>query len=96
MEVVVAAGIKVRGPAESDESFGHNCWAICMASCYVSIWGCHGFPHHTVVCMCAQSLSHVWLFVFPWTAAHQAPIVCGNFQAGILEWVAVSFSKGSS
>ena len=92
----MAAGIKVRGPAESDASFGHNCWAICMASCYVSIWGCHGFPHHTVVCMCAQPLSHVWLFVFPRTVAHQAPIVRGNFQARILEWVAVSFSKGSS
>ena len=86
----------MRGPAENDESFGDNCWAICMASCYVSIWGCHAFPHHTVVCVCAQSLSHVWLFVFPWTVAHQTPLVRGNFQARILEWVAISYSKGSS
>ena len=25
-------------------------------------------------CMCAQSLSHVWLFVTPLTVAHQAPL----------------------
>ena len=26
---------------------------------------------------CAQSLSHVWLFVTPWTVAHQAPLSMG-------------------
>ena len=26
------------------------------------------------VSVCAQSLSHVWLFVTPWTVAHQAPL----------------------
>ena len=36
------------------------------------------------VCMCAQLLSHVWLFVTPWTVAH---------QARMLEWVAI-FSPG--
>ena len=35
--------------------------------------------------MSAQSLSHAQLFVTPWTAAH---------QARILEWVAISFSRG--
>ena len=27
-----------------------------------------------VVCVCAQSLSCVWLFAIPWTIAHQAPL----------------------
>ena len=36
-------------------------------------------------------LSHVWLFVTPWTVQ-----VCGILQARILEWVAVPFSRGSS
>ena len=25
------------------------------------------------VCVCVKSLSHVWLFVTPWTVAYQAP-----------------------
>ena len=36
-------------------------------------------------------LSHVQFFVIPWTVAHQAPL---SFQARILEWVAISFSRG--
>ena len=41
-------------------------------------------------------LSHVQLFVIPWTVAHQAPLSMGILQARILEWVAVFFSRGSS
>ena len=37
-------------------------------------------------------LSHVQLFVTPWTVAHQAPLSMGIFQARILEWVATAFS----
>ena len=39
---------------------------------------------------CAQ------LFATPWTAAHQAPLSMGFFQARILELVAIFFSRGSS
>ena len=39
--------------------------------------------------------SHGWLFAIPWTVAHQAPL-CGIFQARILEWVAISSSRGTS
>ena len=39
-----------------------------------------------------KSFSHSWLFATPWTI-HTVP---GIFQARILEWVAVPFSKGSS
>ena len=46
--------------------------------------------------VCVQWLSHVWLFATPWTAAHQAPLSMGFFQARILEWVTISFSRGSS
>ena len=42
------------------------------------------------VCMCAHSLSHLLLFVTPWTTVHLP------FQEGILEWVAVSYSRESS
>ena len=43
--------------------------------------------------MCVQLLSHAWLFVTPWTVAHQAPLTVGFSQARILEWVAISFSQ---
>ena len=46
--------------------------------------------------MCAELLSHVWLFVTPWTVACQAPLSMGIFQARLLEWVAMLSSRGSS
>ena len=39
--------------------------------------------------------SRIWLFATPWTVACQAPIH-GILQARILEWVVISFSRGSS
>ena len=41
-----------------------------------------------------MSLSHVGLFATPWTAAYQAPPSMGFFQTRVLEWVAISFSRG--
>ena len=43
-----------------------------------------------------KSLSHIRFFATPWTVAHKAPLVHGIFQARVLEWVAISFSRGSS
>ena len=45
--------------------------------------------------LCAM-LSHVQLFVTPWTVAHQAALSMGILQARILEWVAMPSSRGSS
>ena len=36
------------------------------------------------------------LFPMPWTKADKAPLVHGISEARILEWVAISFSRGSS
>ena len=44
---------------------------------------------------CAM-LSHVQLFATPWTVACQAPLTMGILQEGILEWVAMTSSRGSS
>ena len=38
----------------------------------------------------------VRLFATPWTVAHQAPQSVEIFQASVLEWVAISSSRGSS
>ena len=43
-----------------------------------------------------KSLSRVQLFVTPWTIARSGSSVHGILQARILEWVAISFSRGSS
>ena len=43
-----------------------------------------------------KSFSRVQLFATLWTVAHQAPPFMGILQAKILEWVAISFSSGSS
>ena len=48
------------------------------------------------VFMKRRVLSHVWLFVAPWTVAPQAALVHGIFQARILEWFAVPSSRRSS
>ena len=41
-------------------------------------------------------VTQVQLFATTWTVAHQAPLSMGILQAGILEWVAMPFSRGSS
>ena len=45
--------------------------------------------------LCVQLLSNIWLFCGPWTLNPPAS-VHGIFQSRILEWVAISFSRGSS
>ena len=42
-----------------------------------------------------KSLSRVQLFAALWTVAYQAPLSMG-FSRRVLEWVAISFSSGSS
>ena len=44
---------------------------------------------------CAESLSHVWLFVTPWTGAQQAPLSTRILQARILEWVTMPSFRAS-
>ena len=48
------------------------------------------------VCMFVYVLSGVRFFAAPQTVAHHAPMSMGFFQARILEWVAISSSRGSS
>ena len=43
-----------------------------------------------------KCLSPLQLFATPWTVVCQAPLSIGIFQARILEWVAIFFSRWSS
>ena len=47
------------------------------------------FPSYVCVCVCAQPLSHIQLFVTPWAVARQAPLSMRLLQATLLEWVAM-------
>ena len=62
---------------------------------YQSYWPVYFKWENCMTYLNARVLSRVWLFATPWTVAPQAP-VCGIFQARILEWVAISFSRESS
>ena len=60
---------------------GSVCWCVCACVC---------------VCVCVCALSHVQLFVTPWTSSPPDSSVHGIFQARILEWVAISSPGGTS
>ena len=47
-------------------------------------------------CLCCSVFSRVQLFATPWTVALQASLPMGFSQARVLEWVAMSSSRGSS
>ena len=50
----------------------------------------------TALCMCVHSLSRVWLFATPsMDCSLSVSSVHGILQARILEWVAISYSRGS-
>ena len=51
--------------------------------------------HISTMCVRACSFSYVWLFATPWAAACQVP-VHGILQEITVEWVASSYSRGSS
>ena len=55
------------------------------------------FPFNQIVSFYVwKCFSPVQRFATPWTVVCQAPLSIGIFQARILEWVAIAFSRGSS
>ena len=53
-------------------------------------------PTHLLdVGCCCLLLSHIWLFWTPWTVAHHTSLSMDFPPLKILEWAAISFSKGS-
>ena len=133
-----------RGSSQSRD----QTWVSCIAGRFVTIWAIR--KALVIFAVVVQSLSLVWRFATPWTAAYQAPpsmgfsrqeywsglplafprMLSGNsqiilscesevtqscptlcdpmgcslpgssvhriFQAIVLEWIAISFSRGSS
>ena len=52
---------------------GHLCESLFILTNRLS----HSLGHSNPLCVCAQILSHVWLFATPWTIAPQAPLSMG-------------------
>ena len=70
------------------------CVLIVMA---VLGWKNWGPANSEIECKdCCLLLSHVWLFCDLMDCSPPSPTVLGIFQARILEWVAISFTRGSS
>ena len=59
------------------------------------VWRVDSLPLTSVLCY-GKSLSCVQFFATPWTIARQHPLFIRILQAGVLEWVAVPSSRGSS
>ena len=74
-------------PRRSSNSLRSVCSGLRLTSC----------PHRCsiVVFYSVCMLSHAQLFAHPWTVACQTPLCMGILQARILEWVAISYSRGS-
>ena len=62
---------------------------VCAAA--LQLWG-----QYSLVCFCFQLLSRVQLFADPINCSPPGSSIHGISQARILEWVAISFSRGSS
>ena len=67
-----------------------NCYSLLQSD---SLLVCLVFSS---ISLSACMLSCVWLFATPWGCSPQGFSVHGISQARILEWVAISYSRGSS
>ena len=65
--------------------YEYSCVCMCV---FVCVCVC--------VCVHAQSLLTLWLFAIPWTVTHQAFLSMGFSWQELLEWVAISYSRGAS
>ena len=79
--------------------FVTNCWASVIEGHSVMLIpgaATENAPGQRESGTLVPSLSHVRLFVTPWTVARQTPLSMGILQARILEWVDYPFSRGTS
>ena len=71
-------------------------YSISPSSYFGNYMFCLRFLCLSCIMCCAESLSRVRLFVILWAVARQAALSMGVLQGGILEWVAMLSSGGSS
>ena len=61
-------------------------WSIVNLQCSASFKHTAKWFSYVHICVC-WSLSHVWLFVAPWTVAHQAPLSMGFSRQEHWSWL---------
>ena len=90
-----ATPVLVRGILTAVTSLVAECGLSGAQASVVGTWT--PLPHSVwdLPSVCACVLSCVQLFAAPWTVACQAPLSIG-FPSRILEWVSISYSRGSS
>ena len=69
-------------------------WGLVWMRSQSASWGDQGTWSRSLVRVLRRSVMSN--SATPWTVACQAPLSMGILQAGILEWFAISYSKGSS
>ena len=79
------------------------CWEEVVIVCVLIVmavlgWRNWGPANSEIECKdsCCLLLIRVWLFCDPKDCSPPSPPVLGSFQAKILEWVSISFTRGSS
>ena len=82
------------------QSFSQQCNVGRVAAHILKILACRihiSFAVQVCVCVCVCSVAELYSdSETPWTLACQAPLSLGFFKQEILEWVAISSSRGSS
>ena len=76
-----------------DPASGRQTWRSSGKPCK---WAQGIWTVNSVYACLLSHFSSVWLFLTLRTVAHQVPLSMGILQARIVEWVAISFSRGSS
>ena len=87
--------------SQSPVTWGLGLWRQRDLILQLAAWFCH-FPARrpytpqTPTCMCAESLRLCLTLCDPMDCSLPGSSICGISQARMLEWVAVSISRGSS
>ena len=81
-------------PSMGSHRVGHDWSDLAAAAGSIILYTIGPYFHHQFSSV--QSLSHVWVFVIPWTAAHQAslptPRVCSN-SCPLSQWCHLTISS---
>ena len=68
--------------SNNTESFQLQGFCICGSLCLECFSPKYAYDFFICFSVCAQSLRRVWLFLTPWTVAHQAPLSMEYFKQG--------------
>ena len=87
------SGSLILSPQRHQHQLGNDCFSAVWPTPMKFLqptWSCAPMCVCVCVCVCVcKSFSHVWLFVTPWTVAHQTPLSMGFSRQEF--WSGLSF-----